>query len=426
LDKRLLIVGGSVRPWVTSAILAGYDVLALDFFAEWDSFELARLAKNREPNGVGAEICQLENFPQLLGGGFDEKIGQCDRAIVCGGLETRTELVRQLENRVELLGPGSLQLSRLLDPIDVVKRCQRIGVRMPETKMKLSLRDDPTNWISKAIGSSGGTAARIACADDVSNSQAGFYFEQALAGSLVSAAFLTSKRSDENGPNTILIGLSRQLVGDQAFGTREFQYCGSIGLPELHDRAIGPQTQEIGEKIATEFGMIGLWGVDFIESKGRLLPIDINPRLTSSMELFEESVRFRSSQAKSLIDAHVLACDGTLKVGAFRREIGQHDLVESVGGQRQNLDGKAILFNRLDRPICIDEELHNYIKQQFDRSFFTGPGAGSSVADVPRPGMQILPRHPILTLRVRAERVDQVEVELRRWASRLYEALEKP
>ena len=169
-----------------------------------------------------------------------------------------------------------------------------------------------------------------------------------------------------NGHSAVVLGLSRQLVGDSRFGAQGFRYCGS--LIGSRTTPVFPRQEEILEaaaalagEVTLEFGLVGLNGIDFIARKGVPYPIEVNPRYSASMELLERL------HGLSMFELHLQACAGTLP---------------SEVEVRAGIEGKAIVFARRD---VILGNTEGWVGRQ-------------SFADVPHSGECIPGGRPICTV----------------------------
>ena len=79
------------------------------------------------------------------------------------------------------------------------------------------------------------------------------------------------------------------------------RYAGSLGPLPLDPRRHASLTR-IGEVLAREFDLRGLFGVDFIDDGAEPWPIEVNPRYTASIEVLERALSF------SAVGWHVAAC----------------------------------------------------------------------------------------------------------------------
>jgi predicted ATP-grasp superfamily ATP-dependent carboligase len=187
------------------------------------------------------------------------------------------------------------------------------------------------------------------------------------------------------------LGVTRQLVGQRAFGVGGFRYCGSLlgrGGASLFDdeRRLFPAAVDLARAVTEEFGLVGLNGVDFIARDGVPWPIEVNPRACASMELVERA------DGSSIFELHARACRGELPAEA------------EYGTGRRRVLGKAIVFARRD---VTAEALPL-----------------TDAADLPHPGERIGRGHPICTLLAEAGDAAACVRELATRARILYAALE--
>ena len=109
------------------------------------------------------------------------------------------------------------------------------------------------------------------------------------------------------GGRAVPIGVSRQLVGEHAFGAAGYRYCGSIlaaaGDAQFpRDEALVDAACALARAVAEEFGLVGVNGIDFVARDGVPYAIEVNPRWSASMELVERAYGL------SVFGAHAAAC----------------------------------------------------------------------------------------------------------------------
>jgi hypothetical protein len=124
----------------------------------------------------------------------------------------------------------------------------------------------------------------------------------------------------------------------------------------------------------------------------------------------------RATRFKTVVDLHVKACldPASLNLAANEPVLKIPDFIES----------KAILFNRLQRPIEINKQIHNQLASKFDQSFHGSSHIGQTTADIPNVETTIKSRHPILTLLVRRKEKSAAVEDILNWADSIYEFLE--
>jgi len=448
MPTRVLIVGASVRAQVESALRAGFAVDALDLFADRDTRLLIRTAakgfgSTEQP--VASSISQVQGFADVLE--LVDQGYQCDGAIVCGGVENRIELVEALEKRFKLLGPSSGVLCRIRDSValyqTMIQWLSPDEIKLPSTVRQLQPPEfghpsGSRTWLAKNDGSSGGLGVSLvgfpAFVD--APGRGGKYFQEHVLGESVSVLYLSrfDGEASQVGVSrnvTTVIGVTQQLVGDENLGASQFQYCGSVGPFDLTElgQALGDgqgkvlaqrskQVRRIGEFLAQHYGLVGVWGIDFIINDAGAWPVDVNARLTASAELYESKIA-SITDFNSIIDLHIAACLEE------KGETTDVDWAKFVSGDWQFVEGKLILFNRNCHPIEITSELSDGLLGQFEIDFFGSNQIGTTLADVPCAGDLIQPAHPILTIRARCGSVEEVRVELAELAKRIYRVLER-
>ncbi len=241
------------------------------------------------------------------------------------------------------------------------------------------------------------------------------FFQERVGGDSVSAIFVSRDAAEGTSSTTKLLAISRQLVGDQAFGAAEFRYCGSIGPIQLSPENT-QQIEKIGQFLRREFGISGVWGIDFIVNQNGVWPVDINPRVTASAELLEALILDSATSLTGIVDVMLQSCGQTNANELF----AELDRTKFADKAPPFIEGKAILFNRGATPVSITSRLFAELRSSFDGSFFTKSKLGYSIADVPCPGQIIPAGYPILTIRVRCREVDEALRVLRRKASQLF------
>ena len=129
--------------------------------------------------------------------------------------------------------------------------------------------------------------------------------------------------------------------------------------------------ERLGECLARQFGLIGLFGVDAILSGDEVWPVEVNPRYTASVEVLERAMGL------SAIDLHVYAC----RLGRCQADRGQALSAPC---------GKAIVY--ASSPVCVSRRLVRYL-DGLNRA-----GRWPHVADIPTIGQTIPAGHPVVSV----------------------------
>jgi predicted ATP-grasp superfamily ATP-dependent carboligase len=198
-----------------------------------------------------------------------------------------------------------------------------------------------------------------------------------------------------DGHRAVPIGISRQLVGERAFGIGGFRYCGSmLSTPERPLFSREPDVAAVAGALATavtdEFGLVGLNGLDFIARDGVAYPIEVNPRYSASMELVERA----ATSGLSLFALHERACAGELPATITRP---------------RTVWGKAIVYARKDVTVRPGQAWRRI-----------------GAADIPHAGERIPKGRPICTVFAEAGNARACHRRLVEAAALVYRAIEAP
>jgi predicted ATP-grasp superfamily ATP-dependent carboligase len=198
-----------------------------------------------------------------------------------------------------------------------------------------------------------------------------------------------------DGEHAIVLGVTRQLVGERRFGSRGFRYCGTLLAPPEDSTwgsasALAGQSAKLVAVLTPAFGLVGVNGVDVIVHRDRITPIEINPRHTAAMELLERR------DGLSIFRTHVAACTG--KLSAVARPAWTSAAA-----------GKAIVFARRD-----------IATPSADRWL-----ADPDVRDVPASGTSVPRGGPICSVFAMAPTMDQCYEDLIARAARIHKETER-
>jgi predicted ATP-grasp superfamily ATP-dependent carboligase len=228
-------------------------------------------------------------------------------------------------------------------------------------------------WLCKPLLSAGGAGISFANIDRESSRRPGTFFQEYVAGTACSAVYLGANAG------CTLLGTTRQLIGTPWTGADGFRYCGSFGPIGWPD-SVTAEFHRIGDVLAAEFKLRGLFGVDMVVNEQGVWPVEVNPRFTASVEILEWATGIAA------VELHVNAC-----------ETNRLPLVQAVG--RGLVCGKAIVFATDAAVVATD----------LRQSLGEAPGQQwPTLADIPPPGTVVKPGWPIVT--VLAEGADEEQV----------------
>lgn len=373
-DRRphVVIAGVSTRAWAASACRAGYRVTAVDAFGDADLRVVAEVLPLRRDGGAPYTAQDAARAARVV---------DAPLAAYTSNLENHPEAVALLARGRRLLGNSPAVLARVRNPLLLRRALTSRGFAVPMARASAPRRGtDGGRWLLKPRRSGGGHGTSVWRGRPVPRRA---YLQERITGVAGSVVFAA------DGRRALVLGLSRQLVGERAFGAEGFRYCGSLlassGEPlferqaELLDRATA-----LAAATTEAFGLWGVNGIDFIARRGVPYPIEVNPRYSASMELVERATGL------SLFAIHVEACGGRLSDQP------------SPAGQTH---GKAIVYARQD--LVVDDPT----------SWTDAP-----LADLPHRGERIGRGRPICTAFAAARDAAGCRRGLERAAAQIYRA----
>jgi predicted ATP-grasp superfamily ATP-dependent carboligase len=375
ISRRLLVAGVTTRPLASSAARAGWAVVAVDAFGDLDlraCAEVIALRREDGPFDPTAAAAAARAVP-------------ADAAAYSSNFENYPRAVTALAAGRRLLGNPSAVLERVRDPIGVMLALRRRGFPTPATRARAPSAGagGPRHWLLKPRRSGGGHGTSAWRSGRRVDRQ--HYLQERMPGTAGSILFLA------DGSRALALALSRQIVGQRAFGARGFRYCGSLlaaGGLFATEEGLFSRASALADAVTQEFGLVGLNGLDFIAREGVPWPIEVNPRWSASMELLDRSA------GVPLFALHADACAGLLPATAPPRVRG--------------VVGKAVVFAR--RAVALG---------------LTRPGLRvPAIADVPRPGERIPRGRPICTVFASGSDLDGCLEALQSRAAAIYRAVE--
>jgi predicted ATP-grasp superfamily ATP-dependent carboligase len=291
--------------------------------------------------------------------------------------------VERLARGRRLLGNPAETLYRVRNPFLLSRALRRCGFVAPETWSSPPNSSVGRQWLLKPRRSGGGHGITLWTRDQaIPRSR---YLQQRIPGIPGSISFAA------NGSSAVVLGFSRQLVGDARVGAGRYRYSGSLlGSRETRlfprQRELLERAGQIAAALTREFRLVGLNGIDFVARQGVPYPIEVNPRFSGSMELIERA------HGVSMFQIHADACDGVLPATPETQAL---------------LYGKAIVFARHDTEI---PNAAPWLQQRW-------------VADIPHVGERIQRGRPICTVFATGHSTGACRRLLWRRAARVYRAV---
>jgi predicted ATP-grasp superfamily ATP-dependent carboligase len=365
----VLIMGVSARAAASSALRGGMRPVCADLFADRDlaaACPVSRVDPARGMDGFATLAGALPPSPWFY----------------AGGLENHPEVVERISRRHRLWGVGAEGLRRVRDPMAVAAALGGAGIPAPEVRMDARGLPRDGSWLAKPRASGGGIGV-VPMEEGVGvGDEPAMYYQRRVEGPSFSAMFVGA------AGRARLVGVVRQWVGGVA--GRPFAYRGGIG-PWRMGQGLADRLGALGDRLASAFGLVGWFGVDYVLDDGIPWPVEVNPRYTASVELHELAA------GRPLLPEHRDACEGIMGPGPG-----------DEGGDPPRVAAKWIVYAR--RPMVVPP------------GDWPDDPAGT-VADIPAPGTRIGPGEPVMTLLAVEAHPRACRSRLRRlrreWATRL-------
>jgi predicted ATP-grasp superfamily ATP-dependent carboligase len=349
VSKRILIVGASARAAAQSALRSGFLPVCGDLFGDADLQALCQVTIVRDyPAG----------FQKL----FESR--QFDAWMFTGALENHPSLLHQWSSRWAHLGTSIESIRRVRNPLALSDALRRAGFHAPKVARSIGQLDSSRAYLRKPLKSAGGTNIRLVRSNEDAAENQGCYYQEFVPGTPYGGLYVAASGAVQ------LLGVTRSLIGTAWCGADGFRYGGSLGPVRLSG-SLKREWTGIGESLAREFGLTGLFGIDAVLNEQGVWLVEVNPRYTASVEILE-----RADAGCRTIARHVLACR-------------ESRIMPPSQPSDDTMHGKAVLYAESDGVVTADDtdKLLSWSRQD----------AYPIVADVPKPG-KIRARQPILTV----------------------------
>lgn len=290
--KAFLLASLSGRVLAKAAARAGRPAVGMDAFADRDTQGLAQ-GWARVPLGPGWRFdgaSALEAAERLC------PADGCLGLVYGSGFESQPDLLEALARQRPLLGNAPEVLKTLASPVEFAGLLDTLGIPHPETAT--CRPPEPEGWLRKRAGSCGGS--HVDLAEATRDDDPDHYFQRRVQGQEWSLLFLA------NGTDVRPVGFNRPLLRP-AEAPGPWTYAGAVA------HAHGPE-QVAGDVLAAaraltlKLGLKGLNGLDFMATHGGWTLLELNPRPTATLELWD------AAPLPPLFDLHVQACHGRLPV----------------------------------------------------------------------------------------------------------------
>lgn len=286
----LLIAAISGRALAQSARRGGYRVTVLDCFADRDTRVAAA-----ECRAVARPASLHFSRRALLDAAAE--LAPAAPLVYGSGFEAHPRLLARLAEGRRLLGNAAAVLRAVKDPRRFFLLLDALAIPHPEVRHDPPAA--PEGWLVKHGGGAGGTHIRPAGAR---RTRKGDYFQRLETGRAMSALFLA------DGRRALLLGFNEQWTSSAREGL-SYLFGGAVGRVPIA-APLASRIMDRLDALVAETGLVGLNGLDFLLDGGRWSVLELNPRPTATMELYDPDYD------GGLLRLHIEACHGALPATA--------------------------------------------------------------------------------------------------------------
>lgn len=288
MNNVIVIAAISSRSYVQAAVNAGFDVIAIDAFADVDTQKLAKKVIQ-----VDVKDGQF-HAQQLLQALSQLDLSSCIGFAYGAGFEAQSELLKKIALIVQVIGNSAETVEKCKQPRDFFALCEALSMPYPETVFEKP--NNTLGWLQKTIGASGGEHIKPVLPLDLALPQQ-VYYQRKQSGLPISCLFLA------DGHRALIIGFNEQWCSPTILSP--YRFGGAVSQAALSTDVQDQVTQFI-QSITQNLSLKGFNSCDCIVEDNKVFVLEINPRLSASLALY-------SAKRGDLFDAHMAACLGKLK-----------------------------------------------------------------------------------------------------------------
>ncbi len=274
--ETILIVASSGRMLAQAATNIGLKPLVIDLFADLDTQALAedfRQVKSLAERDLAPAVDY-----------FIERYAVTD-VIYGSGFECFPQSLHYLNSRLRLWGNHPDVFAGQLDKRAFFSTLDRLNILHP--RVVFSAPDCVEGWLLKPMQGHGGVGIKCYQAgDSIDNA---VYWQQFQAGTLHSVLFLA------DGQQVQVVGFNSQW-SVRLSKAQEFVFSGVSNSCDLADAHKAVITAWLTQMVPA-FSLKGLNSLDFIDADDCSYVLEINPRPSASMQLYDQGLLVRHMQS---------------------------------------------------------------------------------------------------------------------------------
>ena len=289
-DGPILVVAVSVRALAEAVVRSGRPVLAVDLFGDADT----RAASA----GLAVVAGSLDDGPDLdaviaAGARLAAAHGEPAGVVIGSGFEHRPDALALLGARWPLLGCPPEAVAAVKDPARLAALCATLTIPHPE--VAATPPADPTGWLAKRAGGSGGGHVAPATAATGAAGTDDRYWQRRVDGRAMSVTVLC------DGDGARLVGFCTAAVAPTPAQPYRF---GGLAGPVAGDPDLSDEITAAADRLTRATGLRGLVGLDLVVDGARWWLIEVNPRPTAALEVLDRGT-------PPLMALHIAACTAT-------------------------------------------------------------------------------------------------------------------
>lgn len=262
----ILIVASSGRMLAQAANRAGLKPLVIDLFADQDT-------QSHAEDWRLIPSLAIEHLAPAVD--FFVKRYPVEAVIYGSGLEYFPESLFYLHAQLHILGNAPDIFVRLLNKQDFFSALDSLKISYPE--ISFITPDPESNWLIKPMQGQGGVGIKFFRQQDADN--ASVYWQKHQPGNSHSVLFLA------NGETLQVIGFNSQWTA-KVSDAESFVFSGVMNHTHLTDQQKQKITSWLNQLVPL-FKLKGLNSLDFIQAGDKSYVLEINPRPSASMQLYE-------------------------------------------------------------------------------------------------------------------------------------------
>ncbi|WP_267357531.1 MULTISPECIES: ATP-grasp domain-containing protein [unclassified Methylobacterium] len=289
----ILIAAQAGRALAEAARRAGLRPYVADLFGDCDTLAAAE-AYRPLPGRFGTTpsaaetLVALDDLAAAAGGSIGLVLGS--------GFEDAPGLVAELAHRHRLLGASADTIARLKDPSAFTALCARLDV--PHPAVSMDPPDDPSRWVLKRIGGSGGSHIRAATR---SGAPPGHYYQMRVPGRAHALNVLADGRTIR------ILAVTEQWCAPTPI--RPYRYAGALVRgatePPVLPAGLVAAIADATARIVAATDLRGLASADILVDGSDWWMMEINPRPGATLDILDR-------RAVPLLQAHIAACLGAM------------------------------------------------------------------------------------------------------------------